>query len=148
MVKTASRPRRAKPPRRVRPRKRRNPRARPKALRLPLKLLKTPARPEWWNPPASRTRRTKPDMARRRHVPQRTCIGCRSARDKRELLRIVRTPDGEIAFDPTGKRSGRGAYVCRDEACLDRALVARALDRKSTRLNSSHVKISYAVFCL
>jgi len=66
-------------------------------------------------------------MARRRHVPQRTCIGCRSARDKRELLRIVRSPDGEIAFDPTGKRSGRGAYVCRDEACLDRALVARAL---------------------
>lgn len=66
-------------------------------------------------------------MARRRHVPQRTCIGCRNPRDKRELLRIVRSPEGEIAFDPTGKRSGRGAYVCRDEACLERALQARTL---------------------
>ncbi|HEX6987851.1 MAG TPA: YlxR family protein [Bacillota bacterium] len=66
-------------------------------------------------------------MARRRHVPQRTCIGCRNTRDKRELLRIVRSPEGEIAFDPSGKRSGRGAYVCRDEACLQRALAARSL---------------------
>ena len=66
-------------------------------------------------------------MARRRHVPQRTCIGCRETHDKRELLRIVRTPEGEIAFDPTGKRSGRGAYVCRREACLEQALKTRTL---------------------
>ncbi|HEY8450181.1 MAG TPA: YlxR family protein [Bacillota bacterium] len=66
-------------------------------------------------------------MARRRHIPQRTCIGCRQTRDKRELLRIVRTPEGEILFDPTGKRSGRGAYVCSQESCLERALVARTL---------------------
>lgn len=66
-------------------------------------------------------------MTRRRHVPQRTCIGCRQTRDKRELLRIVRTPTGEILFDPTGKKSGRGAYVCRDESCLSRALQSRTL---------------------
>lgn len=66
-------------------------------------------------------------MTRRRHVPQRTCIGCRKTQDKRQLLRIVRTPTGEILFDPTGKKSGRGAYVCRDESCLDRALQSRTL---------------------
>ena len=66
-------------------------------------------------------------MTRRRHVPQRTCIGCRTAGDKRQLLRIVRTPEGEIVFDPTGKRPGRGAYVCRSEACFEQALKARTL---------------------
>ena len=62
-----------------------------------------------------------------RHVPQRTCIGCQSVRPKRELLRIVRTAEGEVLFDPTGKRSGRGAYICPNATCLERALKARAL---------------------
>ena len=64
-----------------------------------------------------------------KHIPQRTCIGCRAVRPKRELLRIVRTPEGEILFDPTGRRAGRGAYLCRDSQCLDRALRARELAR-------------------
>ncbi|QIA26968.1 YlxR family protein [Thermaerobacter sp. PB12/4term] len=64
-----------------------------------------------------------------RHIPQRTCIGCRAVRPKRELLRVVRTPEGEVAFDPTGRRAGRGAYLCPDPACLDRALRARELGR-------------------
>lgn len=55
------------------------------------------------------------------------CIACRTPRDKRELVRIVRSPQGEISFDPTGKRSGRGAYLCPDEACFDRALHSRTL---------------------
>lgn len=64
-----------------------------------------------------------------KHVPQRTCIGCRRVRPKRELLRIVRTPEGEILFDPTGRRAGRGAYLCPSASCLDRALKARELGR-------------------
>lgn len=64
---------------------------------------------------------------RPRKVPQRTCIGCRAVKDKRELLRIVRTPEAELSFDETGKKSGRGAYVCRDLACLDAALQSKRL---------------------
>lgn len=64
---------------------------------------------------------------RPRKVPQRTCIGCRAVKDKRELLRIVRTADAEILFDETGKKSGRGAYVCRDYECLDAALQTKRL---------------------
>jgi uncharacterized protein len=54
----------------------------------------------------------------RRAVPTRTCVSCRQPHDKRELLRIVRAPDGSISHDPTGKANGRGAYVCRDEVCI------------------------------
>lgn len=49
--------------------------------------------------------------------PQRMCVACRQMFDKRALLRIVRTPDGEVCIDETGKKSGRGAYVCKSEAC-------------------------------
>ena len=49
---------------------------------------------------------------RRKHVPVRTCIGCRSPKPKKELLRIVRTPEGSVVIDLTGKRSGRGACIC------------------------------------
>lgn len=54
---------------------------------------------------------------RRRHIPQRTCIACRKVQNKRDLVRIVRTPEGEVVIDPTGKRSGRGAYLCRVQSC-------------------------------
>ncbi|MFR1564908.1 MAG: RNase P modulator RnpM [Christensenellales bacterium] len=50
--------------------------------------------------------------------PQRMCVACRAMRDKRELIRIVRSPDGEIALDFTGKRNGRGAYVCPSRECI------------------------------
>lgn len=66
---------------------------------------------------------------RRRHVPQRTCVVCRTERAKRELVRIVRTPDGAIKVDQTGKASGRGAYLCVDPACWHKALESQALDR-------------------
>ena len=57
------------------------------------------------------------------------CIACREMRAKKELLRVVRTADGTLVFDATGKQNGRGAYLCRDAACLDRALKTRALER-------------------
>lgn len=62
-------------------------------------------------------------------IPMRMCVGCREMRPKKELVRIVRTPEGEIRIDLTGKASGRGAYICRDEKCLARAQKIRALER-------------------
>jgi predicted RNA-binding protein YlxR (DUF448 family) len=64
-----------------------------------------------------------------RPVPTRSCVACRTARPKRELLRIVRTPTGEVLADPTGKQAGRGAYVCRDTDCLTIAIDKGALRR-------------------
>lgn len=66
---------------------------------------------------------------RQRVEPQRMCAACREMKDKRELLRIVRSPEGEICLDPTGKRSGRGAYLCRQEKCLHRIQKSRALEK-------------------
>lgn len=68
-------------------------------------------------------------MGRRRHVPQRTCVGCREVLAKRTLIRIVRTPDG-VRIDPTGKAAGRGAYLHDRRACWEAGLqgsLARAL---------------------
>ena len=56
-------------------------------------------------------------------------MACRTARPKRDLLRIVRTPDGRIVADPTGRLAGRGAYVCSDPACIERAITKGALAR-------------------
>lgn len=58
---------------------------------------------------------------RHRHVPVRTCVACRTAQDKRALVRVVRSPDGVVSADATGKQRGRGAYVCPSETCIDRA---------------------------
>ena len=70
-------------------------------------------------------------MARPKHKPQRTCVVCRETKDKRELIRIVRTPEGKVSIDPTGKANGRGAYLCRKVECIEQGLqkgrVARAL---------------------
>jgi len=66
---------------------------------------------------------------RRKHVPQRTCVVCRTVRPKRELVRIVRTPDGAVMVDETGKRSGRGAYLCRQRDCWETAVARRQLER-------------------
>ena len=61
-------------------------------------------------------------MPKVRKIPQRQCVACGETRSKRELIRVVRTPAGEVRVDATGKLSGRGAYVCSDAACVDRAL--------------------------
>ena len=62
-------------------------------------------------------------------IPVRQCAACRERFEKRELLRIVRTPDGRIVADEKGKTPGRGVYICKKEACLDRALKQNALSR-------------------
>ena len=62
-------------------------------------------------------------------IPMRRCVGCMEQRPKRELIRVVRSPEGEISLDATGKKSGRGAYLCPDPACLAKARKARRLER-------------------
>ena len=68
-------------------------------------------------------------MQKPRKIPQRMCGGCREKRDKKDLLRVVRTPEGQLVLDATGKKSGRGAYVCRNPECLRKARKYRALER-------------------
>ncbi len=62
-------------------------------------------------------------------IPQRQCMGCRERMDKRQLIRVVRTPEGEVKLDFSGKLSGRGAYICPKPECLQKAQRAKALDR-------------------
>ncbi len=70
-------------------------------------------------------------MPKRRpdHVPMRTCAACRQVRPKRSLTRIVRSPDGSVAIDSTGKAAGRGTYVCDADACREPRRLAEAVNR-------------------
>jgi uncharacterized protein len=67
--------------------------------------------------------------ARPRHVPQRTCIACRKVDAKRGLVRLVRLPEGRVAVDATGKKAGRGAYLCAERGCWDVATKRKAIER-------------------
>lgn len=60
-------------------------------------------------------------------IPMRRCLGCMQSFPKKELIRVVRTPEGEVLLDLTGKKSGRGAYLCKDKACLKKAIKAKRL---------------------
>lgn len=75
-----------------------------------------------------------------RAKPQRTCLACRQMKDKRELARVVRTPEGEVKLDETGRMAGRGAYLCKDPECLKRAMKSRALERALKHPISEEVK--------
>jgi predicted RNA-binding protein YlxR (DUF448 family) len=66
---------------------------------------------------------------KQRKLPLRKCLGCGEVKDKRELVRVVRSPDGEISLDLTGKKAGRGAYICADASCLSKARKAKRIDR-------------------
>lgn len=66
---------------------------------------------------------------KKRKVPVRQCLGCNEHKPKVELLRVVRTPEGEINLDFKGKMNGRGAYICWDPACLAKARKSRRIDR-------------------
>ena len=68
-------------------------------------------------------------MQKPKKIPQRQCAGCREMRDKQELLRIVRSPEGEVALDFRGKAAGRGVYLCSSADCLKRVRKTRALER-------------------
>ena len=64
-----------------------------------------------------------------RKIPLRKCTGCQEMKSKRELIRVVRSPEGEISIDFTGKKSGRGAYICRDMGCFETARKKHSLER-------------------
>lgn len=66
---------------------------------------------------------------RKKHIPMRTCVGCRSTLPKRDLIRVVRDPEGKVELDLTGKRSGRGVYLCLNGECLEKAVKGRQLER-------------------
>ena len=68
-------------------------------------------------------------MLKPRKIPQRQCLGCREMKNKKDLIRVVRSPEGEISLDFKGKKPGRGAYVCPDPECLKKARKSRALER-------------------
>ena len=69
-------------------------------------------------------------MLKQRRVPMRMCVGCREMKPKKELLRVVKSPEGVIAFDRVGKAPGRGAYVCKSAECLAKAVKTHALERQ------------------
>lgn len=75
--------------------------------------------------------RTDPftDMIKPKKIPLRQCVGCREHLPKRELIRVVRSPEGEISLDGRGKKPGRGAYICPKRECLAKARKSRALER-------------------
>ena len=62
-------------------------------------------------------------------IPMRQCLGCREMKPKRELIRVVRSPEGTISIDSKGKAPGRGAYICPNAECLKRAIKAKAISR-------------------
>lgn len=62
-------------------------------------------------------------------IPQRMCVGCGEMKDKKALIRIVKTKEGEISLDKTGKKSGRGAYICDDPDCLKKARKNKRIER-------------------
>ncbi len=68
-------------------------------------------------------------MPTHRSIPMRKCTGCNEMKPKKELVRVVRSPEGEISLDLTGKKPGRGAYVCRDAKCLSTARKAKRFER-------------------
>lgn len=74
------------------------------------------------NPSTLSTVKQRQPQLKQRRVPERTCIVCKQVRPKRELIRIVRTPENHVELDPTGKKSGRGAYLCARRSCWEPAL--------------------------
>ncbi len=81
-------------------------------------------------------------MPKPRKIPLRMCVGCRARSNKQDLIRIVRTPEQEVEVDPTGKRAGRGAYICPSVECLRKAVKSHALER------ALNVKINAEVLTL
>jgi len=67
---------------------------------------------------------------KQKKIPMRMCVGCREMKEKRTLIRVVRSPEGSVSLDPGGKKPGRGAYVCRSAECLTRAIRQRQLERQ------------------
>lgn len=62
-------------------------------------------------------------------IPMRMCLGCNEMKNKREMIRVVKSPEGEISLDFTGKKSGRGAYICKSRECFEKARKARRYEK-------------------
>ena len=62
-------------------------------------------------------------------IPMRQCVGCGEMKNKREMMRVLKTPEGPIVLDATGRKNGRGAYLCKSVSCLEKAIKSRALAR-------------------
>ena len=76
-----------------------------------------------------KTKRMSKAVRLARPLPQRTCVGCGSVTSKREMIRVIRTPEGSVLADPTGKKSGRGAYLCPKQECWETGLRKGKLER-------------------
>lgn len=85
--------------------------------------------------------------AHRKHIPQRTCVVCRDTAAKRTLVRVVRTPDQGVQIDPTGKKNGRGAYLCTRPECWQHALSSTVLDKalRTTLSEDDRTRLSEAM---
>jgi hypothetical protein len=68
-------------------------------------------------------------MIKKRKIPMRMCLGCQEMKPKREMMRVVRTPDNILVLDPSGKKAGRGAYVCPTESCFTAAIRGKRLEK-------------------
>lgn len=68
-------------------------------------------------------------MSNNKKIPMRKCVGCQEMKSKKEMLRVIRTQDGEFLLDATGKKNGRGAYLCPSAACLEKAIRQKGLER-------------------
>lgn len=68
-------------------------------------------------------------MSNTRKMPQRKCVGCQEMKNKKELIRVIRTAEGEFLLDATGKKNGRGAYLCPSRECFQKAVKSRGLER-------------------
>lgn len=78
-------------------------------------------------------------MPKVRKIPQRMCVGCQEMKPKKEMIRVVKTPENSIEIDLTGKRPGRGAYVCPKEECLQKAIKARRLEKALHHVISTEI---------
>ena len=68
-------------------------------------------------------------MAVNKKIPMRVCIGCGTSKNKKDLMRVLKTPEDEFVLDATGKKNGRGAYLCKDAECLKKAIKSKGLER-------------------
>lgn len=64
-----------------------------------------------------------------KQIPVRQCLGCREMKEKTELVRVIRTPEGEVLIDKTGKQNGRGAYICQNVSCFEKAIKSKGIER-------------------
>ena len=73
-------------------------------------------------------------------IPLRQCIGCGEMKSKKEMIRVIKTPEGEIMMDATGRKNGRGAYICPSSECLKKAIKSKGLER-SFKMNTRYLRV-------